>query len=676
MLGAGTTERSGRSISWMIILPIPVLASIAVVAAWLLLPPSIEDNVRASAVHAAEQTANQFKTIRGYYTSNVVSKVLAGGALKTSVDHKSEPGAIPLPATLIHDVSALLAESDTTINLVSPYPFPNRKDRTLDAFQSAAWEALRNNPDQSFVRQETVDGKQVVRVAVADRLTADACVNCHNSHPDSPKTDWKIGDLRGVLEVANVIEGQLAGGAALSRTIIMSMICAAVLLVLISAIVTRRLMRPLETMTDAMKRLADGDSEVQIPATDRHDEIGQMAKAVQIFKDAALEKRRIEAEAIEIRHGAEAERSRTELEKEKQAQEDHVAVAALAEGLASLARGELTHRIEVDFAPKAQQLKSDFNQAMSQLQETIATIAGAIAAIKAGAGEISQATDDLSQRTEHQAASLEQTAAALDQITQAVKTTAAGARQAAEVSGAAKDGAAESGAVVRDAAAAMVKIESSSKQIGQIIGVIDEIAFQTNLLALNAGVEAARAGEAGRGFAVVASEVRALAQRSAGAAKEIKELISTSTLQVDQGVGLVDRTGEVLKLIVTQVTEMSELVGSIASSAQEQSTGLAEVNSAVNKMDEVTQQNAAMVEETTAASHALAKEADELARLIARFRTGDAPAARGAGPVALHEEPSAGIRKAPVVQLRQVAGRRQSAAAEVAAANPDGWDEF
>ncbi|QDZ00245.2 HAMP domain-containing protein [Nitratireductor mangrovi] len=420
---------------------------------------------------------------------------------------------------------------------------------------------------------------------------------------------------------------------------------------------------PIRTLTHVMGRLASGENDVDVPATDRRDEIGRMAQAVQVFKDAAIEKVRVEAQAVELRQGAEAERSRTEAEKAREAAEDHVAVSALAEGLASLARGDLTHRIEAEFAPKTQKLKDDFNAAMAQLQETMGQITGAIDTMKTGTGEISQAADDLSRRTEQQAASLEETAAALDEITRTVKQTAEGARQAAQVSGEARGGAEKSGAVVREAVGAMAQIEKSSEQIGQIIGVIDEIAFQTNLLALNAGVEAARAGEAGKGFAVVAQEVRALAQRSAEAAKEIKELISTSTEQVNQGVGLVGQTGEVLELIVGQVTEMSDLVNRIAESAQEQSTGLGQVNVAVNQMDQVTQQNAAMVEESTAASHSLAREADALAGLIARFKVGGArPANANAAPARPRQ---------PVAQLKTVDARKPEPSADA-----DGWEEF
>ncbi|RST87566.1 HAMP domain-containing protein [Aquibium carbonis] len=440
----------------------------------------------------------------------------------------------------------------------------------------------------------------------------------------------------------------------------------------LSYLIARSIARPVGDLTGTMGKLAAGDHAVAIPSTDRRDEIGQMAKAVQVFKDAALEKIRLEAQAIEMRQGTEADRLRTEAEKALEAREDHVAVTALAAGLASLAQGDLTHRIEAQFAPKTQQLKDDFNAAMAQLQDTMSGIAGAIVAMKTGTSEISQAADDLARRTEQQAASLEETAAALDQITTTVRTTAQGARKAAEVSHDAKGGAQKSSEVVRQAVRAMSQIEKSSDEISQIIGVIDEIAFQTNLLALNAGVEAARAGEAGRGFAVVAQEVRALAQRSAEAAKEIKGLISTSTNQVNEGVGLVGQTGEVLELIASQVSEMSDLVQKIAVSAQEQSTGLAEVNTAVGQMDQVTQQNAAMVEQSTAASHSLAREAEQLAVLVSRFRTGEA---RGSSVPSYRGAPPPRRAQAPVTQMRTAGGRGQSAVA-AASTDAEGWEEF
>ncbi len=301
------------------------------------------------------------------------------------------------------------------------------------------------------------------------------------------------------------------------------------------------------------------------------------------------------------------------------------AVSAIATGLAQLADQDLEQRIDTAFAAEFEPLRIDFNRSLEKLQSTLVQISGSTEVIQSGAGEIAGASDDLSRRTEQQAASLEETAAALDEITATVRRTAEGATHAHEVVAATKGDAERSGEVVGQAVSAMGQIDNSSREISQIIGVIDEIAFQTNLLALNAGVEAARAGDAGRGFAVVASEVRALAQRSADAAKQIKTLISTSSAQVSAGVDLVGETGKSLQRIVSQIAEINSAVSEIAASAQEQSVGLAEVNNAVNQMDQVTQQNAAMVEESAAASHALSSEARDLAQLIGQFKLGGRP---------------------------------------------------
>jgi methyl-accepting chemotaxis protein len=301
------------------------------------------------------------------------------------------------------------------------------------------------------------------------------------------------------------------------------------------------------------------------------------------------------------------------------------AVNEIGKGLAALAAGDLERRITTTLPPELDQIRIDFNKALERLQESLSTVNQSAMAISSGAGEIRAAADDLSARSARQAASLEETAAALDEITVAVRATADNATRARAFVEAAKGDAENSAAVVRQAVVAMQAIEQSSQKIGQIIGVIDEIAFQTNLLALNAGVEAARAGDAGRGFAVVASEVRALAQRSAEAAKEIKALISTSADQVKQGVGLVSRTGEVLETIIKRVAEINESASAIAASAKEQASGLQGVNGAVNEMDKTTQQNAAMVEQSLAAARTLADEAAALTRQVEQFQLARRP---------------------------------------------------
>ncbi|MEW5687121.1 MAG: methyl-accepting chemotaxis protein [Pseudomonadota bacterium] len=325
------------------------------------------------------------------------------------------------------------------------------------------------------------------------------------------------------------------------------------------------------------------------------------------------------------------------------------AVNEIGHGLSQLASNNLTHTIAAEFAPAFEPLRRDYNTTANALRVAVTSIAQTTRAVSSGADEISRASDDLSRRTEQQAAALEQTAAALDEITAAVKRSAEGARSVTEVATGAREAAVRSGDVMRDGVQAMAEISQSSREITQIIGVIDEIAFQTNLLALNAGVEAARAGEAGKGFAVVASEVRALAQRSADAAKEIKALINASTRQVERGVRLVGETGQALEGIVGQVAEIDHLIAEIAQSAQEQATGLGEVNTAVNQMDQVTQQNTAMVEEATAAAGQLRREAADLADLVGGFRTGDEseaqPARRPARAPAAVRDDAAGLQR-------------------------------
>ncbi len=346
-------------------------------------------------------------------------------------------------------------------------------------------------------------------------------------------------------------------------------------------------------------------------------------------------------------------------------------VASLGTSLSELAQGNLETSVYAEFAPEFAKLKTDFNSAAAQLKSTIELVKKGAGSIRLGTEEISQASDDLSRRTENQAASLEETAAAVKEITDTVNKTARGATHARETVSVAKADAEKGGEVVRKAIAAMNGIETSSKQISQIIGVIDEIAFQTNLLALNAGVEAARAGDAGRGFAVVASEVRALAQRSAEAAKEIKGLISASTGQVAQGVQLVGETGQALTRIVSQVAEINTIVTDIATSANEQAHGLEQVNTAVNEMDQVTQQNAAMVEQATAATQTLSQQTEELVRLVSRFQTGDdtvveIASRREAAKPATHVIRPASIKKAAA------SGSRRHNAQPVDA----GWEEF
>ncbi|KQS71696.1 chemotaxis protein [Rhizobium sp. Leaf371] len=401
----------------------------------------------------------------------------------------------------------------------------------------------------------------------------------------------------------------------------------ALLILALAFSVVRSVVGPVERLKASMQAISEENVSEPVPEMDRKDEIGEMAVVLDVLRDSVAN-----SVAARIRESAQQEqldrerdvagardRARTDLQTE--------AMATLGVALEALARGDLTKEI-VDIAPEYAKLQDDFNQAVAALGGVIRSIALSTNIVHENADQICDAANNLSRRTEQQAAALEETAAALDEITSTVRNASDGAVEARDMVNATKTSAVKSGDIVRDAVTAMERIEASSTQIGQIIGVIDEIAFQTNLLALNAGVEAARAGEAGRGFAVVAQEVRELAQRSAKAAKEIKSLIHSSANEVEAGVSLVRSTGRALGEIETLVNKVNDRVAAIATAAREQATGLQEVNTAVNSMDQMTQQNAAMVEETTAASQTLLQESLALKTLLQNFRLDKEPQQR------------------------------------------------
>ena len=626
--------------------------------------------------------------------SAMFSGVIAMGAFSTSsivsnykeIIEKADPSmlygarAVRMIAEMSAQASAIVTYKCTGADAAKCLTEEAEEKKSEAEAMGLLREAARLDPEHAATYD---DAMRQVETIIADLrpVIARGLLDDFSVTTDLDKVYSKIKVLEGQLRVFE--DSQIAAGRASAMAIeasarqgIWLMIGLGTAAIVLGAALSlwislSKVSRPLRVLSDTMRTLAGGMLTIDVPGQDRRDEIGAMAKTVQVFKASGLKAAALEAEVEATRTAAEVERARAEVERARESAEDSAAIAALAEGLDALANGNLTHQITQTLAPKTQQLKDDFNLAAGRLRETMTTITGAIQAMTTGTGEISQAADDLSKRTEQQAASLEETAAALDEITATVRKTAEGASHAQGIVSTAKTDAERSSEIVRDAVAAMSAIETSAQQISQIISVIDEIAFQTNLLALNAGVEAARAGEAGRGFAVVASEVRALAQRSAEAAKEIKALISTSSNQVDRGVKLVDQTGDALQRIAGQVAEVYTAISSIAASAQDQATGLQEVNTAINQMDQVTQQNAAMVEQSTAASHGLAQETAELSRLTSHFKTGEtrarpsqaapsrSPASRPARAAGLSVVPHDGPRKAPAP-----------------AGGSDGWEEF
>jgi len=434
--------------------------------------------------------------------------------------------------------------------------------------------------------------------------------------------------------------------------------------------------RGIEAVRQSMQRITNGDLDSAVPATDRGDEIGDMARAAQGFRMAAIDKRALEQRSETERQQSDDERRSRDATKLADTEALNTAVRALGEGLKRLAAGDVTVTIDKPFRPELESLRSDFNQTTVTLRQTMTDIAQNGASIQANSRQMRSAADDLAKRTEQQAASLEQTSAALDQITATVRNATDRSESVGQMVAHTRQNTAKSDLVVTDAMAAMERIEGASREIGMIINVIDEIAFQTNLLALNAGVEAARAGEAGKGFAVVAQEVRELAGRAAGAAKDIKTLIGRSGAEVKIGGELVTAAGQALREIGEDVSRIDEHVKSIVTSAREQSVGLNEINTAISQMDQVTQKNAAMVEETNAASHTLAADADNLIQLIQTFKIGEGMNARHTP----REASAASHPKSSPARalIGKVAGAFSGGAAARTMAGPagDNWEEF
>jgi methyl-accepting chemotaxis protein len=389
----------------------------------------------------------------------------------------------------------------------------------------------------------------------------------------------------------------------------------------------QRVSRPIVQIVAVMRQLIAGNLDAPLPKITRADEIGDMAKAVAAFRAAAIEKVQLENRAAEQRQHADEQRLRSEDERRRNAEaqadaaaEQARAIAALADGLTKLADGDLMIRLDDGFTESYRRIKDDFNRMIERLEQTIVEIAAATHEVTNASAEISTSSSDLSQRTEEQAASLEETSAAMEEISKTVKQNAESARQANASAARACDVAYSGGKVITQAVEAMAQIEGSSRKVSDIIGVIDEIARQTNLLALNAAIEAARAGEAGRGFAVVASEVRSLAQRSAQAAKDITDLITSSSGQVQRGVDLVNKGGAALTEIVESIKNAAAIVSDIAAASAEQATGLDQVNTALAQMNEVTQQNSALIEENAATARTLEQQAAAMDERVGSFR--------------------------------------------------------
>jgi len=419
----------------------------------------------------------------------------------------------------------------------------------------------------------------------------------------------------------SVLDSELQAGSL--RIAALLTLVGTLVLVVTSAIawfVLRHMFGPLGKLATATQAVAGGDLDITVKGVARKDELGTMSRALSSFRDSLLAQRVLESQARAAQVAEEeGRRSRAE-EQQREAQTLQSVVSALGEGLTRMASGDLAYQIDQPFPPALEGLRHNFNASVDQLAEALTAISRNSNAMKAGTQEMRSSADQLAERTERQSASVSQAATAIDQITNAVKQQMARAENASKIARDANAGTRASADIMEQTIKAMEAIQGSSQQINTIISVIDEIAFQTNLLALNAGVEAARAGDSGKGFAVVAQEVRELAQRSAKAAKEITDLLSKSTAEVEAGVSMVEKAGQALKGIGGHVEAINLQIAAMMESTREEAETLREINTTVSQIEGMTQQNAAMVEETTASIHQLAQEAGEMDGRIGQFQ--------------------------------------------------------
>ena len=573
-----------RSITWQFLLPIPAICGIALaIAAWLV-PALIHSAAVENAIAEARRTVAQFQQVRAYYAQNVVAKVTEESTIKAGADHKDNPALIPLPTTMILDMSDLLHGQGTQFRFYSPYPFPTRKDRQVDDFGTAAWTYLAQNPDGLYSRTETMEGKPTVRVAVADRMVAQSCVDCHNSHPDSPKRDWRLGDVRGVMELDMDIAGPLARGGTLTGSILWGGAAAAGLLAAAAMLLAQRISRPIRTMTLAMRRLAGGDHAVEVPAIGRADEIGTMAGAVQVFKENMARAESLAAEQDAARTAKEQRTAKLET----LLHGFQSSIGGLVNGLASASSHlEATAQSMTATAGQTDQQAALVVTAAREASSNVETVAGA-------AGKLTQSIGEVRSR-----------------IAQSVDSTNRAALDAQRTE-----------AIVR-------ALAEGARKIGDVVGLINAIAGQTNLLALNAMIEASRAGDAGRGFAVVASEVKDLARQTAQATAEISQQIAEIQTATREAVGAIEAITRIIESasataagIADVIDQQGRATDEIARSARQTATHAQDVSTTIAGVSEAAVRTGTEAADVLSSASDLAKQADGLSAAVRGFVAG------------------------------------------------------
>jgi methyl-accepting chemotaxis protein len=536
-----------KSLIWKIAIPVPLALFVMIAAIALIIPRQIEADTQATATENALQTIAQFRSVRDYYNTAIVPKVRGSQDLKLTHLHATDPKGVPIPATFMLDMSGRLQDKGVSLQFYSPYPFPERANRASDAFQEAAWDQFQKTPDTPYIERTTLNGKEVVRVALGDRM-AEACVACHNSHPQSPKKDWKVGDVRGVFEIQTVIDDQLARGHMLNYSVLGVVLLGGIAVLFVSLLSTRTVARPLLAMGVAVTRLAAGDRQINLTQeAGRADEIGGLAKALQGFGDALT-------------------------------QQDTREAAERAEMARKAARQAEIESLTQSFGTTVSVLLNKVHAMTGQLNNAAGTMTSTVQ-------HANSAFTSIASNTDQTHASVEATAGAAEELFASNAEIAGRVRDALTIS---------RNAVVETESADkhIVGLAETVERIGAAGQLINNIASQTNLLALNATIEAARAGEAGKGFAVVASEVKALATQTARVTEEIAAQIAAVRAETGSAAAAVREVGNVIQ-------SLERLAADISGSVEQQGAATGEI---ARQMQEAANGTRAVAEEMSAAT--------------------------------------------------------------------------